>query len=126
MGLDSVQSRRSQRVTIAMALRVFVKGDEGAQVEERTQTMVVNARGALIALTAAVQKGQRLRIVHLISGKEIECTVVYTRKDTKDNRKTEVGIAFDEPTPHYWGLYFPPEDWNSSKCERTECARSTK
>jgi hypothetical protein len=109
MGLDSVRIPRSHRVTIAVPLRVVVNGNE-AQAEELTQTLLVSARGALIALAAPVKKGERLRIVHLRSAKETECTVLNTAKDTKDKAKTEVEIAFDEPIPHYWGLHFPPED----------------
>ena len=124
MSLDSVRIPRSRRVTIAMPLRVVVNGNEGAQVEELTQTLLVGARGALIALAAPVKKGQRLRIVHLSSGNETECTVLSTAKDMKDKGKMEVGIAFDEPIPHYWGLHFPPEDWDLTDRKRAEGAGS--
>jgi hypothetical protein len=116
--LESPGARRSQRITIAIPVRVFWNGNEGVQREELTDTMLVNTTGALIALAGSVEKGRRLRMVNLRTDRESKCAVVNTRINPKGKGKMEVGIAFDEPTPRYWGLYFPPEDWMSSERKR--------
>jgi len=99
--------KRTQRVQIAIPVSLF----EGTEREDTT-TLVVNARGALVALRMQTAVGQRLSLVHKASGTRIECSVV-SRQETKDGQ-IHVGIAFDEPAPRYWGLSFPPEDWNSA------------
>jgi hypothetical protein len=81
-------------------------------VEEITNTMIVNASGALIKLSTLVVAGETLQIVNMRSNEQVKCTVTNTRINPMDNKRTEVGIIFDEPTPCYWGFSFPPVNRN--------------
>jgi hypothetical protein len=101
---DFTPAKRTQRVHIAIPVSV----SEGP-LQEDTNTLVVNARGALVSLRMRVTLGARLSVIHKKSGVKIQCSVV-SRQEVKDGA-TQVGIAFDEPSPRYWGLAFPPEDW---------------
>jgi hypothetical protein len=113
MLLDSLRTPRTQRVSIAIPVRVSGNPTGNAPLDEVTETLLVNSRGALITLSVPVAKGQKLSLVNMRTHVEIACTVVNTRADIKTKGKTEVGVAFDQPMPRYWGLFFPPDDWNS-------------
>lgn len=100
--------RRSQRVLLS--LPVLVQAEEGNHsVLEETQTLVVNAHGALIALSMQVHVGQRLVLKNQKSQEEQPCKVVYL--GTAPDRKTHVGVEFEQPAPRFWRIAFPPEDW---------------
>jgi hypothetical protein len=114
MLLDPIRTPRSQRVVIDIPVRVQLNRKGATPVEETTKTVIVNARGALIKLSTVVLAGETLRIVNVRSKAEVKCTVASTRLDPKERGMAEVGIVFDEPTPSYWGLSFPPENWNSA------------
>ena len=107
--------RRSCRVLVQVPVQV--KSNSGAKesFEEDTQTLVVNAHGALVALANPVQKGQSLRLRNKSSTEEQPCKVVYL--GAVQNDKVQVGIEFTTPTPHFWHIAFPPEDWSASSPE---------
>ncbi len=106
--------RRSQRVVLALGITVS-SADEGriAAFQEETQTLVVNAHGALISLTAKVEKGQLLRMKNRATRKEQACKVVFVGPVA--NGKTQIGIEFTSPSPEFWHIAFPPEDWTAAE-----------
>jgi hypothetical protein len=102
--------RRSQRVFLNV--RVIVRVEEGlndSNFEEETHTMIVNAHGALILLAARVTKGQKLRMTNRATKAEQICRVASL--GPKTDGKTQVGIEFVKPSPDFWQISFPPEDW---------------
>jgi hypothetical protein len=111
MILDAVRAPRSSRVVIDIPVRVLLTREKGAPLEEVTKTVLVNARGALITLRESVAAGERLRIFNVRTNAAIECTVASVRASAKNKGIVEVGVAFDEPRPRFWGLSFPPDDW---------------
>lgn len=94
---------------LSLPVTVSGKTAEGP-FSEQTQTMVVNAHGALIGLNAKVVKGQSVRIKRGTSPEEQECHVIWIGP-TADG-KTQCGIEFTEPSPKFWGISFPPADWS--------------
>jgi hypothetical protein len=102
-----VSRRRSQRVFLTV--RVIVRSEENSGFEEETQTMVVNAHGALILLAAKVVKGQKIRMMHRATKAEQLCRVA--NLGPKTDGKTQVGIEFLKASPDFWQISFPPEDW---------------
>jgi hypothetical protein len=106
--------RRSQRVVLALGITVS-SADEGrtAAFQEETQTLVVNAHGALILLAAKVEKGQLLRMKNRATREEQTCKVVFVGPVA--NGKTQIGIEFTSPSPEYWHIAFPPEDWSAAE-----------
>ena len=106
--------RRSQRVVLAFGITV-TSADEGriAAFQEETQTLVVNAHGALILLAAKVEKGQLLRMKNRATRQEQACKVVFVGPVA--NGKTQIGIEFTSPSPEYWHIAFPPEDWSAAE-----------
>jgi hypothetical protein len=90
---------------------VFVQGEaEDARVfVEETETLVVNAHGALIALSRKVAAGQELVLKNARSQEERPCKVVYLGH--LKSGKIQVGVQFLQPAPRFWHIDFPPKDW---------------
>lgn len=108
-GGPEANRRRSQRVLLSINVTVMGESPPGKTFTEETQTLVVNAHGALIALSAPVVSGQQLRLTNKASHEEEPCRVVYL--GPKAGGKTQVGIEFTKPAPNFWHIAFPPEDW---------------
>ena len=108
-GAPEASRRRSQRVILT--LPVIVCSEEGAKpyFEEETHTLVVNLHGALIVLGARVAKGQKLRVKNRATQAEQICRVA-SLGPTADG-KVQVGVEFLQPSPDFWHISFPPEDW---------------
>jgi hypothetical protein len=109
-GGPETSRRRSQRVVVSVAITVFSQGvSREPSFEEQTHTLVVNAHGSLIALTAKVEKGQTLRILNRATHEEQLCKVMYVGPVA--DHKAQVGVEFTTPSPNFWRIAFPPEDW---------------
>jgi hypothetical protein len=103
--------RRSQRVLLRVPIIVMGETSESTPFSEKAITLIVNAHGALISLGTKVTAGQKLGIVNLSSGEELECHVVHL--GSTHNGETEGGIEFVNPAPFFWRISFPPSDWGS-------------
>jgi PilZ domain-containing protein len=105
----AVAKRRSKRIHIAIPVVVRAKiADQ--PIEEPTTTLRVNAHGCLINLSVQPDAGQEVRLVNPVTQEEVACTVNFVAK--KDATQTEVGLEFRQPSPFFWQMHFPPEDWN--------------
>jgi hypothetical protein len=76
---------------------------------------VVNAHGALVLLKQTVAMGDRLRLRNVKTGDEVGCTVVDIGEP--NDRKLSIGVEFDEPSPRFWRISFPPDDWSTKSAE---------
>jgi hypothetical protein len=101
--------RRTQRVLLQIPIQVRAQFGTDAPISEETTTLIVNADGALIQLAMKVKAGQKITLRNWAIAKEQDCRVVHIRE--KAAGKSEVGIAFPSPAPHFWGITFPPADW---------------
>jgi hypothetical protein len=102
--------RRSQRVI--MSLPITVRTDNApkdSSFEEETHTLVVNVHGALIVLASLVAYGQKLWLMNRGTRTEQGCRVA-TLGPTSDG-KAQIGVEFLNPSPDFWHISFPPEDW---------------
>jgi hypothetical protein len=104
------KSRRSQRVIVGVPVTVSNEGgSRDAAFQEETQTLVVNAHGAMIAIAAKVTKGQMVRLKNRVTQEEQLCRVVYL--GPASGGKVQVGVDFTVSSPDFWRIAFPPEDW---------------
>ncbi|MBZ5502544.1 MAG: PilZ domain-containing protein [Acidobacteriia bacterium] len=111
----SKEQRRSMRVRIAMP--VIVRGKIGPQpFEEQTQTVVVSAHGCTVRLATEIAHGQKVSVVNPKTAEELPCTVISLGQ--RDGKKREVGVEFTEPSPLFWRIVFPPDDWDPSERKR--------
>jgi hypothetical protein len=103
--------RRSQRVLVQVG--VMVSGVDGLsrKFEEETETLAINAHGALVLLAAPVATGLKVVLKHNKTQEEQECAVVFL--GPQKGSKAEVGLEFCTARPAFWRVTFPPEDWTS-------------
>jgi len=107
--------RRSQRILLSVPVIVSGKHHNGASFGEATQTLVVNAHGALLLLREPVVVGQLLNITNVATGEALACHV----KDTNPGQDEvpEIGIEFAQPSARFWRVSFPPEGWSTHSPE---------
>jgi len=107
---------RTTRVQIAIPVFIYGNNEYGPPFREITETASVNANGCLIALATPVVKAQPLLLTNIKTNEDMHCTVVTMGNIV--NGKTEVGLRFGQPSPRFWGIGFPPEDWDPAERKR--------
>jgi hypothetical protein len=106
----ATSERRSQRITLDVPLVVKGHGEGKQAFREQTFTLSASAHGVLLTLRAKVHVGQKLVLLNQKNWDECEGRVAYV--GVPNAGLTRVGIEFDQPTPQFWALHAPPEDWN--------------
>lgn len=107
---NPVARRRSQRVLMQVAVRISGQDSQGEPIEEETETLAINAHGALILVNARVTSGSKIIMQHKRTQEEQECHVVFL--GPVRGGKAEIGLEFSEPRPAFWRVAFPPQDWS--------------
>jgi PilZ domain len=103
--------RRTQRVHIAMP--VCVSGGVGEAVfDELAETVTVSAHGCLVHLKGTVARLEELLIVNPATQQQVLGTVVFIKDEAAPK---EIGIEFAVPSPLFWGITFPPVDWDPAE-----------
>lgn len=102
--------RRSQRVLMQVPVRVRGTDAQGNSFEEETETLAINAHGALIPMNARVTSGSKVQMQHKRTQEEQECHVAFLGPVRAG--KAEIGLEFSQPCPTFWRVAFPPEDWS--------------
>jgi hypothetical protein len=107
-------------------VRLRGKDAEKHEFEEFTETLAINAHGALVLLSARVTSGGVVAMRHSKTEEEQECHVAFL--GPVRGGKAEIGLEFTSPRPTFWRVAFPPEDWSAKHPEsRTvPAARSNK
>ena len=107
--------RRSQRVLMQVGIRINGKDAQGNDFEEFTETLAINAHGALVLLAARVTSGSAVHVRHNKTEEQQECHVVFL--GPVRGGKAEIGLEFTAPRPTFWRVAFPPEDWTARSPE---------
>ena len=107
--------RRSQRVLMQVGIRIRGKDAQGSDFEESTETLAINAHGALVLLKARVTSGGVVHVKHNKTEEEQECHVAFL--GPVRSGKAEIGLEFSSPRPTFWRVAFPPEDWSPKNPE---------
>ena len=94
-----------------MQVSVRIRGNDaqGKTFDETTDTLAINAHGALILMNARVTSGSLVRLYHNRTEEEQECHVVFLGPVRAG--KAEIGLEFSAARPAFWRVAFPPEDW---------------
>jgi hypothetical protein len=101
--------RRSSRVFIKLPTQVSGKNAGGRAFRETSETIVVNAHGALFYLQAPLVMGAIVIVSNPATLEEQESRVVFIGGDS--DRGQRIGVEFLTPAPRFWGVEFPPSDW---------------
>ncbi len=105
--------RRSRRLRIR--IRVVVRFQDKVSPPEQTHTITVNAHGGLILLATPVSVNHFIVVENPKLAREMLCRV--TTLGPNFMGKAQVAIEFIKPTPGFWGLDSPPEDWEDGRSE---------
>jgi PilZ domain len=101
--------RKSQRVLMAIPVRVSGETDAGSPFEEETHTRSISAHGALILMSNQVYRGQRLTLSNVQTKAALECVVAHINRGQGEH--SQAGVEFTLPNPMFWHVAFPPKDW---------------
>lgn len=97
------------RVLLSVPILVRGKTAQNREFSEETRTLVVNAHGALISLAAQVLANQSVFVSNNATQQTQECRIVYLGNTQAG--KAQMGVEFLSPSPTFWQIDFPPEDW---------------
>jgi len=112
-GNRSAAMRRSSRVTIDIPITVFGQNSDGKMFHEQVKTITVSAHGALVHLGSNIDSRRPVLLVNPKTQMEVQCRAAY-RKEVA-GRGAEIGLEFVSPLPKFWGIHFPPDDWNPAE-----------
>lgn len=107
--------RRSTRVVIDIPVSIFGTDSNGKIFSEQTRTVTVSAHGTLLHVKSSIDSSRPVLIVNPRTEMEVQCRVAY-RRDLADGY--EVGLEFAKTLPKFWGIHFPPDDWDPSERKR--------
>ena len=107
-----------------MQVAVRVKGTDaqGKAFEEETDTLAINAHGALIGIKTRITSGSKVKLKHKMTEEEQDCNVVFLGPVREG--KAEIGLEFVAPRPTFWRVAFPPEDWTPKHPEARSASRA--
>jgi len=91
------------------------KDTQGKDFEEFSETLAINAHGALVLLNARLTSGGLVHMKHNKTEEEQECHVAFL--GPVRGGKAEIGLEFTAPRPAFWRVAFPPEDWTPKNPE---------
>ncbi|HUK32198.1 MAG TPA: PilZ domain-containing protein [Candidatus Acidoferrum sp.] len=106
-----VAQRRSQRLLLRVQVVAERPQEKGQAKNEDTETLAVNAHGALILLSPPVDENEQISLKNKKTGETQPCRVVYLGQT--ESGRMQVGVEFTKPSPQFWRIVFPPEDWGS-------------
>ena len=107
-----------------MQVAVRIRGEDvqGKSIEEETETLAINAHGALVLLKARLTSGSKVLLQHKRTEEEQECHVAFLGPVRAG--KAEIGLEFSSPRPAFWRVAFPPEDWTPKHPEARSASRT--
>lgn len=118
---SSATRRRSQRVLMQISVLIQGLDSQGKPFQEETDTLAINAHGALVLLSARVTSGCLLTLRNNVTREEQECTVAFL--GPVRGNKAEIGLEFSARRPQFWRVTFPPEDWSPKSPEARTTAQ---
>jgi hypothetical protein len=112
-------TRRSGRVTLRVALRIYEPGSNKRFLVEEASALKVSLWGGLVVLRATVSRDQKLFLVNQATGESAESKVAYLGPMQLGGRRLRlVAIEFLRPSPGFWGLAFPTVDPSRSQARQ--------
>ena len=108
-GIEIHTRRRSQRVTLQMAVQIQLHLVDGRLLRQDAFTQVVNAHGGLLEMEARPRAGQRMLLMNPTSGVQQSATILSAKRAREGGYA--VAFEFDSPAPTLWALAFQPDDW---------------
>jgi hypothetical protein len=103
------ERRRSQRVLIRVGVTLHAPGKKGEESPLIAYTQDVNAQGAMLISPENFAVNARFEVEHNGTRQRQGCHV--TRAPRVSPEGFYVPVEFDQPSPGFWQVAFPPIDW---------------
>jgi hypothetical protein len=94
------RTRSSKRISVRVPVSVAGRSKDESAFREDTTTLLVNAGGGLLMLSAGVTLGDTVILANKQTRQEQDCRVAYLGRDP--HGKQRVGVAFKRPAPQFW------------------------
>lgn len=108
-------ARNSQRLSVAIPVRIAGKDIQGKSFTEETRTSEVNRTGARVSLAHELEAESKVQVT-LVGGKRVnEARVVWSRP-AENGGYWDTGLDLKDGVD-FWGIQFPGDDWKP-KTER--------
>jgi hypothetical protein len=114
---DSRNRRRSQRIALQASVLLRATLTDGKSVQVQAFTSAVNAHGGLLETPVRLAANQRILLINPYTRNDVCCRVVRVGGPSLD--LYEVAFEFDRPSPQFWPITFPPEDWAATEAPET-------
>jgi len=102
--------RRSQRLFLQVRVVVEGKLTDKSHFREETHTIVLNAHGALVEMSSALDQSQSVTLQNMRTSDKSECRVKLLTPSGAG--KFNTALEFTNPNPNFWRISFPPDDWS--------------
>jgi hypothetical protein len=103
------EKRRSERVNLIVPVMVTASAVDGREIQELTQTAIVNAHGGLFRSTEEFLVAQPLVLTNLNTNLKESARVVHA--EMLANGEFGVAFEFDNAAPEFWQVDDAPDDW---------------
>jgi hypothetical protein len=104
-----MNKRRSERVLLQVRVMVETQIGNGTLARLDAYTLVVNAHGGMMEMTLRPAQGQKLFLSNPATGSKEPARVVSVKRS--HGGAFAVAFEFDNATPQFWPINFPPVDW---------------
>src|SRR5580692_1620137 len=99
-----INQRRSQRLLLRVQIVAERRAGQTDTKSEATETLAVNAHGALILLSPPVEDIEQILIKNPRTSEEQMCRVVH--QGLTEGGRLHVGVEFLTPSPNFWRVSF--------------------
>ena len=106
--LHPEERRRSHRVIIRVPLTLETTENEKA-VQIAVHTIAVNVHGAMIVSPRLFGSGATMQIRNERTRQKAEARVTRAARESAEGYL--VPIEFTSPSPNFWQISFPPDNW---------------
>jgi hypothetical protein len=132
--------RRSERVLLVLPVEVAWTTSTGVRAQQRAESEVVGAHGALLRMKTAIRAGTKVLLTRILPepkaaasksqsasassrGEAVEpqepatarARVVWSSDPEPPDGLARVGVGLDVPSYTFWGISFPPSTGNWSQ-----------
>lgn len=94
--------RASPRIPAKIPVHVAGRDVRHKPVEEKSETLLINENGALIALAGEFQLHDRVRVTNLATSGTVDGRVAW-RSSAQMSGRWSYGVALIDPPENFWG-----------------------
>jgi hypothetical protein len=105
------EKRRSERLNLTVPVLVTTATVDGREIQEITETAIVNAHGGLFRSTVEFLVAQPLILTNLNTNLKESARVVHA--EVLASGGFGVAFEFDNAAPEFWQLEDAPDDWGA-------------